>query len=200
MKWTTQKRKISDLIPFEQNPRQMTDKQARDLRNSLEKFDLVEIPAINSDNTILAGHQRLKILSLLGRRDEEIDVRVPDRLLTDAEVREYNVRSNKNTAEWDWDMLANFDELMLKEIGFSDKELEKAFGLNLEPPEVEFTEELSEEHNYVVLYFENEIDWLQLQTLFPLGTVKGLDAKPGYERKGVGRVVRGIDFINKIRK
>jgi len=27
LKWTTQKRKIKELIPYEQNPRQMTEKQ-----------------------------------------------------------------------------------------------------------------------------------------------------------------------------
>ena len=124
MKWVTQKRRISDLIPYLQNPRQMTDKQVKDLTKSLEKFDLVEIPAINTDGVILAGHQRLKIMQLLGRGEEEIDVRVPDRQLNEQEVKEYNIRSNRNTGEWDFDLLANnFEVDELLEWGFDEKEL-----------------------------------------------------------------------------
>lgn len=124
MNWKTEKRKIRDLVPYEHNPRQMTEKQVNDLKRSLTKFNLVEIPAINQDNTILAGHQRLNILSMLGRGSEEIDVRVPDRMLSESEVQEYNIRSNKNTGEWDDEILANtFDINDLAEWGFDAKEL-----------------------------------------------------------------------------
>ncbi len=111
-------------MPYEKNPRQLTDKQYKDLEDSLKKFDLVEIPAINTDNTILAGHQRLRIMQALGRGDEEIDVRVPGRQLTEKEVQEYNIRSNKNTGEWDFDLLANqFEVDDLLEWGFDEKDL-----------------------------------------------------------------------------
>jgi len=117
--WKTEKRKVSELIPYEHNPRKITPEQEKQLTKSLEKFNLAEIPAINTDNTIIAGHQRLKIMMALGRGDEYIDVRVPSRKLTEQELKEYNLRSNKNTAEWDFDILSNnFDEDMLKDIGF----------------------------------------------------------------------------------
>ncbi len=61
MKWHTEQQKISELIPTGHNPRRLTERQEKDLRRSLEKFDLVEIPAINKDGQILAGHQRLKV-------------------------------------------------------------------------------------------------------------------------------------------
>ena len=124
MRWTTEKRKISDLLPMDCNPRQMTEKQNKDLERSLKKFDLVEIPAINTDNTILAGHQRLRIMAALGRGDEETDVRVPDRKLTETECKEYAVRSNKNVGQWDFEALANhFDSDALVEWGFEKAEL-----------------------------------------------------------------------------
>ena len=127
IKWITEKRIINDLIPFEHNPRQMSEKQARDLKKSLEKFDLAEIPAINTDNMIIAGHQRLKLMQLAGRGKEEIDVRIPNRELTLKEVKEYNIRSNKNTGSWDWDMLNNaFDEIDLKDWGFESFDLGEA--------------------------------------------------------------------------
>lgn len=199
MKWHTEKRKISELIPHPNNPQVMNAKEWEDLENSIDKFDLAEIPAINLDNMIIAGHKRVEMLKRKGRGDEEIEVRVPDRMLTQEEANEYLLRSNKNRGRDDFDLLVNFDEELLKEVGYTDKELEKAFGLEPEKAEVEFSQELSEEHNYIVLYFDNEMDWLHLQTLFPLPTVKALDAKPGYERQGVGRVFKGIEFLKKIR-
>ena len=123
LKWSTQQRKISDLIPFENNPRHLTEKQAKDLKKSISKFDLAEIPAIDTDNTILAGHMRLKILEQLGRGEEIIDVRVPNRKLTEAEAQEYLLRSNKNTGEWDMDLLSSFDIDLLHDVGFENTDL-----------------------------------------------------------------------------
>jgi len=125
MKWKTEQRKLKDLIPYEHNPRNLTDKQREDLTASFKKFDLVELPAINTDNQLLAGHQRLKIMLELYGADHEIDVRVPGEKLTEAECQEYNIRSNKNTGEWNFDVLEDafdFDDLV--EWGFSEDELD----------------------------------------------------------------------------
>lgn len=133
--WHNERRKVDELLPYKENPRQMTEEQAKQLRASLEKFDLVEVPAINTDNTIVAGHMRLKTLQLLGRGQEEIDVRVPSRSLTEEELREYNLRSNKNTGEWDYDLLANFEPELLLEIGWSKDELQKIFDIKVDETE-----------------------------------------------------------------
>ena len=126
-------RKLSELKGADWNPRQLTKKQADDLKKSLQKFDLAEVPVVNLDGMIIAGHQRTKILSQL-HGDIEIDVRVPSRLMTEDEVKEYNVRSNKNTGEWDFDLLANNFELEdLLDWGFTEEELR----LDLEPEVVE---------------------------------------------------------------
>jgi len=130
IKWTTQKRKIDDLIPYENNPRVLNDKQKKELKDSLEKFGLAEIPAINTDNKIIAGHQRLKILQLLGKGKEEIDVRVPERELTKEEFDEYLIRSNKNTGDWNYKMLDLFDRELLLQIGFGSNEIKKILGAN----------------------------------------------------------------------
>lgn len=127
LEWHNEKRRVKDLIPFEKNPRKLTDSQAKELKKSIERFNLVEIPAINLDGKIVAGHQRLKIMSLLGREQEEIDVRVPNRPLTEEEFSEYCLRSNKNTGEWDLEALAGFEKDMLLDIGFSPEELDGIF-------------------------------------------------------------------------
>jgi len=121
--WHTEKRKVKDLKLFPGNPRRMTEKQAQDLLNSLQKFNLVEIPAINTDNVILAGNMRIQALQKLGRGDEEIDIRVPNRKLTDIEAKEYNLRSNRNVGEFDYDLLSGYDTKLLKEVGFEESEL-----------------------------------------------------------------------------
>lgn len=63
----------------------------------------------------------------LGWENDEIEVRVPSVLLNEKEANEYLIRSNKNTGEWDFDILANdYDLEFLEDCGF-----EKAdFGLD----------------------------------------------------------------------
>ena len=133
--WHTEKRKIKDLIPYELNPRKLTEEQAEQIKKSLKKFNLVEIPVIDTDNKIIAGHQRIKILLLLGRSDEEIEVRVPNRKLYADEFKEYNLRSNKNTGEWDWNLLAGLDESFLADVGWSSEELDNIFQIDETPEE-----------------------------------------------------------------
>lgn len=133
IKWSTQRVKIKDLKPAEYNPRQMTKKQAEDLSKSLERFSLADPIVINKNNTIIGGHQRINILKAKYGDDYIVDVRVPNRLLSKQEEVELNLRLNKNLGEWDWDALVNFDENLLKEVGFENKELDKIFQLNARP-------------------------------------------------------------------
>jgi DNA modification methylase len=124
LSWHTEKRKISSLVPNEQNPRTISPKQVEDLKKSLEKYNLVEIPVINTDNKLIAGHQRLMVMKLLGRENEEIDVRVPSRPLTQKEYDRYLLSSNALHADWDWSKLAaNFDIDTLLVSGFDEADL-----------------------------------------------------------------------------
>jgi DNA modification methylase len=125
LSWTTVQKKVNDLVPQEINPRKITDAQMKALTESLRKFNLVEIPAIDADGTILAGHQRIKALQLLGRGEELIDVRVPNRKLTDKESKQYLIGSNKLGGDWDYDLLKAFDMDTLSFAGFESVELAK---------------------------------------------------------------------------
>lgn len=129
--WHTESRKINDLVPYEHNPRLMTEKQAADLQKSLERLNLMSIPVIDIDNKIISGHQRVKILQLLNRGEETIDVRVPNRKLTDAEFREANLRENKNLGEWDLDELADWNIDELRNVGWEEEELNDIFQLDV---------------------------------------------------------------------
>tara|TARA_R100000781_G_scaffold112720_1_gene80240 strand:- start:17 stop:688 length:672 start_codon:yes stop_codon:yes gene_type:complete len=122
--FNTEKRKIKDLIEYEYNPRFITRQQYQNLKSSIQKFGLAEIPCVNKNNIIIAGHQRIKILREMYSPDYEIDVRVPSKLLTEEEFQEYNIRSNKNTGQFDIDILANsFNLEELVHWGFTEKEL-----------------------------------------------------------------------------
>lgn len=64
-------------------------------------------------------------------------------------------------------------------------------------PEVEFSEELLENNNYVVLYFTNEMDWLKAQTIFGLKKVRSKHKT--LVQSGIGRVIKGADWIDRIK-
>lgn len=125
LEWFTVKRKINDLVPQDINPRVITDKQMSDLTKSLKKYNLVEIPAIDFDGKILAGHQRVKALQLLGRGEEIIDVRQPNRALTEDEAKQYLIASNALGGDWDFSALKSFDLGILLEAGLDQIELSK---------------------------------------------------------------------------
>ena len=119
LEWTTEKRKVNDLLPLDINPRKISEAKKQQLIKSIEKFNLAEIPAINKDNTIISGHQRIKALQLICRGEEMIDVRVPNRQLTRKEVKEYAIISNTHAGEFDFEILeVEFADVELAEIGF----------------------------------------------------------------------------------
>lgn len=138
LKWSTLQKRVDDLIPQDVNPRIITDKQMSDLKKSLKKYNLVEIPAVDLNGKILAGHQRIKALQLLGRGDEFIDVRIPNRKLTDAESKQYLIASNATGGDWDFESLKSFDLNILTEAGFNEIELAKFWDEDKEVDSDEF--------------------------------------------------------------
>lgn len=115
----------SEIISAEYNPRQLTEDQYHNLKDSLKRFGLVDPLIINKNknrkNILVGGHQRLKIAREMGM-DKIPCVEVD---LTFDEEKELNVRLNKNVGEWDFDSLANyFNEKDLMEWGFTEDELQ----------------------------------------------------------------------------
>ena len=114
---------ITELIPAEYNPRQATKKQIEDVRRSLETFGFVDPVIVNThpdrENIIVGGHLRVKVWGEMGN-DKVPTVAVK---LDLTKEKELNIRLNKNTGEWDWDLLANEFELDdLLQWGFSETE------------------------------------------------------------------------------
>jgi ParB-like chromosome segregation protein Spo0J len=139
--WKTEKRKIGDLIEWDQNPRQLSKHDYDHLKKSLDKFGVADPIIINLDGSIIGGHQRKKILLEAGllKQSDTIDVRIPDRQLTDDEARELAIRLNRNQGAWDFDALANnFDVEELTEWGFTEDEL---LGVVYDNPQLKENEE-----------------------------------------------------------
>lgn len=103
-----------------------------DLKKSLKKFNLVELPAIDVDGKIIAGHQRIRALQILGRGTEEIEVRIPNRKLTQKEYDQYLITSNAIGGDWDFEKLKAFDLDMLVDVGFDQADLAKFWDTELE--------------------------------------------------------------------
>lgn len=116
---------IEDLKPAEYNPRQMTPEQVKGLRDSVKKFGLVDPIVVNANkdrqNVVIGGHQRLKIAKEEGMKT--VPVVYVD--LDEKNEQELNLRLNKNLGQWDWDMLAQMEVDVLREVGFNEQELLK---------------------------------------------------------------------------
>ncbi len=119
---------ISSLHPAEYNPRKHSKEALEELKKSLSKFGSVDPIILNSApermNIVIGGHMRLKALKELGEQTVPVVyINLPDL----EKEKELNVRLNKNTGEFDWNLLADLGENFLKEVGFSSEELDDIF-------------------------------------------------------------------------
>lgn len=134
---------INDLIPADYNPRKHDETATEQLKQSIKRFGLVDPIIVNSapsrKNIIIGGHFRWEVAKELGFETVPVVfVDIPD---LDKE-KELNLRLNKNTGEFDWNLLAKFDESLLSEIGFSSDELDSIFDIEIEPEKFDLEKEL----------------------------------------------------------
>ena len=195
-------KELSWLKPYADNPRD-NESAVEPVANSIKEFGF-KVPIVaTSDGEIINGHTRFKASKLLGL--EKVPVIIADDL-TDEQIKAFRLADNKVSefSKWNEDKLR--DELKqlemdMTEFGFEFTELTELLEEEKEKeqePEIKFTEELGEESNYIVLKFDTSVDWLLLESLFDLPRVHALASKAGRERKGVGRVVDGVEFIDVI--
>lgn len=129
------------LKEAEYNPRKMTDQQEKDLTKSIKKFGLADPLIVNGyktrKNVIIGGHQRFKIAKKLGYKE----VPVVYVNLTPDQEKEFNLRLNRNTGEWDWELLKEFDMNLLLDVGFNDNDLSNIWDESLETEDDDFDSE-----------------------------------------------------------
>tara|TARA_Y100001938_G_scaffold10983_1_gene13687 strand:+ start:192 stop:680 length:489 start_codon:yes stop_codon:yes gene_type:complete len=153
---------ISKLKPATYNPRQISTKQYNDLKKSIERFGLVDPIIVNKDNTVIGGHQRLKIIKSLG--EKTIGCIVLD--LNKEKEKELNIRLNKNTGDFDFDILSSeFDINELVDWGFKHIDL----GLNID--------KIDEDKEDVATITVKEDDLIKAQQLYNELEEKGYNVK-----------------------
>lgn len=118
MKWHTEVWQVKDLKNWVDNPRTITQEEFDSLKDSVGKLGNWDSLVINTDGTVIAGNQRLKVHIEQG--DSEVEVRVPERELTNEEIKEIGVRSNRHSGQWDMDKLADEFTEILEGLGAED--------------------------------------------------------------------------------
>jgi ParB-like chromosome segregation protein Spo0J len=205
------KLKLKSLKPTPGNPQRMPKKVFKEMAESMKKKGwLLDPPVVwekrKGSFQIISGHHRVQAAIEAGILETDCKVL---KGITPEQASLLVLEANQRKGDFDEKALSTYiDEIIethntdidqiMDEVGFFDlKFIEEE---KKEEPEVEFTEELLEEHNYIVLYFDNSVDWLQALTLFKLKTVKALHSKEGFKCQGVGRVINGSRAINKLVK
>ena len=120
---------VTELKPAAYNPRKKLkpgDKESEKIKNSIKEFGFADPLVVNSDMTIIGGHQRLTVAMDLGYTE------VPCAVVNIDKTREkaLNIALNKITGEWDENMLAD----LLKDLEASDFNTALT---GFEPPEME---------------------------------------------------------------
>lgn len=193
---------IKELKEYDKNPRK-NDQAVAKVAESIKNYGFKNPIIIDKNNVIVAGHTRLRASKKLGI--ENVPCIVADDL-TEDQLKAFRIADNKvaEYSTWDQSLL----KIELQDVG----ELFTGFNLidfeddeeNIKG-EVEFTEVLGEEHNYLILYFDNSVDWLQAESLLELKEVKNFSTRKdgkisdGMLTVGIGRVLKGRDFFEKIR-
>jgi hypothetical protein len=188
------------------NPRKITKEKFEDLCESIRKspemkyLDEIRVYPYNGRFVVISGNHRYKAYKKLGW--ENVLCKVLPEDTPKEKLREYVMKENMHYAENDDALLNSWN---LKELADWRVPVKIKSRKQKEVPEVEFTQVLDETHNYIVLYFDNEVDWLQAQTLFDIKPVRLLSTKRGENnvngnKIGVGRVLRGVDVISRLMK
>jgi DNA modification methylase len=134
---------IDSLKPSEYNPRKITKESMEQLKESIRRFQIVD-PVIannasNRKNILIGGHMRWRAAKELGI------INIPTVFINIPNIKreqELNLRLNRNTGEFDWNLLADFDESFLSNIGFSSEELDEIFNIDENPEIFDLAKEL----------------------------------------------------------
>lgn len=202
--------RLADLVPDQRNARKHSSRNIDEVMRSLKEFGQhAPLVVQRSSGRVLVGNARLEAMQRLGWSEcavmyvDDDDVKAVKRALADNKTGDLS-GWHKDVLEGLIKEIRDLEEVEIPEIpGFDEAEIADILDEDLddvdEPPEVPFAEELNERHDYVVLYFDNEIDWLQAQTLFGLEPRKALHTRGTFSNIGTGRVIKGKEAIEKIK-
>lgn len=130
---------IPKLNAASYNPRKWDEVAASKLKESIKRFGMIDPLIVNSapgrKNIIIGGHFRFEVAKKLGiKKVPVVYLNIPG---IDKE-KELNLRLNRNTGEWDWELLKSFDIELLLDIGFDEADLSAIWDENLSVEDDEF--------------------------------------------------------------
>lgn len=195
---------IKQLKPYKKNAKKHPKEQVEKIANSIKEFGFTQPVIVDKDNCVVAGHGRILGAKKAGMKEVPT---VALENLTEEQIKAYRLVDNKlNESEWDEgllkDSLEEIFEMDMEMFGFSMDVLEDET-IEVEP-EVKFTEILNEENNYIVLKFNNKIDWLNAMGLFGIEKTKAYPTRKEGNKKtfgmraGVGRVLDGQKALERM--
>ncbi len=137
--------KLEDLVYAEYNPRKAltpADAEYQKIKRSIEEFGYVDPIIINSDKTIIGGHQRATVLKDSGY--EEVEAVIVD--LDKSKEKALNIALNKISGEWDLDKLAEVMAELEKELdatitGFDEEQIQGLIDQINEIADLDITED-----------------------------------------------------------
>lgn len=130
---------LPELNPAPYNPRKWSDEAIEKLTESIKRFGMIDPIICNSatsrKNVVIGGHFRLKIAKDLGYKEVPVVyIKIP----SIEKEKELNLRLNRNTGDWDYELLKKFDIEMLLDVGFDDADLGNIWDEHLEIEEDSF--------------------------------------------------------------
>lgn len=134
---------IGTIRPHGENLRRWTEEAISQLRESIERHGFIDPIIANAapgcEGVILGGHFRHKIAKELGIKEVPVVcLSIADR----DQERDILIRMNKAIGEFDLDLLANFDEAFLRDVGFTSEEMDDIFGIDEMPGQFDLAKEL----------------------------------------------------------
>lgn len=212
--------KLKTLTPDDHNANEGTERGQRVLEDSLRRYGAGRSILLDKHGKIIAGNKTHAEAGQMGMENvvvvetdgtELVAVKRMDLDLDkDPKARELAYADNRaGELGLAWSPKQVMDDLKsgidLPKVGFTHTEITKILERGQQSLEDAaerhgFTEEVLEEHQYVVLYFDNSMDWAMAKEVFGLETVNALDSREGYERCGIGRVMKGQEVLEKLRQ
>ena len=205
---------LADMKPNPKNPNHHPADQVELLAKVIQAQGWRQpVKVSNLSGYIVSGHGRYEAALILGcpvpvdfqdyatEADELADLLADNRIAEMAEMDNAMLRdlfAELDASDFNINLSGYTDDVVAALVDVVDGDPEIT-------GEVPFSEVLREEHNYIVLYFDNEVDWLQAESLFSLETVKAYSTRkdgkitPSQMKKGVGRVVRGAEALEALR-
>jgi len=99
--------KLTSIKPTENNPRMIKDKKYKKLVQSIKDFpEMLELRPIivNEKMEILGGNMRYRACREVGLKEVPVIIAKD---LNDAKQKEFMIKDNVQSGEWDWALLAN---------------------------------------------------------------------------------------------